>query len=234
MSGYIPKEQLAAYKRWEMDDFATPRPRARQPAQATPLQAAPAEPVAPPVPNPALPTAEELEGIYNEAQQAGHDAGYAAGQEAGYQAGLQAAQEQIERLAALADNFRNSLHDLEQTAADQLLQLSLEVARQVIRSELRQHPENLAAVVREGLAALPLNHSAVSLHLNPADAALTAEHLGELFTQSGWRIIEDPAVTQGGCRLNAGTSEVDATLETRWRRVLESLGAPNLPPPEMP
>jgi flagellar assembly protein FliH len=28
----------------------------------------------------------------------------------------------------------------------------------------------------------------------------------------------------GGCRVELGASEVDATLETRWRRVLESIG----------
>jgi len=234
MPGYIPKEQLAAYKRWEIDDFDSPRPKVKPQPPIPPAHVVQPEAAVETVANPALPTAEELESIYNEAQQSGHDAGYAAGQEAGYQAGLQAAQEQIDRLAALANNFQQSLHDLEQTAADQLLELALEVARQVIRSELRQRPENLAAVVREGLAALPLNHSAVSLHLNPADAALTGEHLGELFNQSGWRIIEDPAIAIGGCRLSAGTSEVDATLETRWKRVLESLGAPNLPPPELP
>lgn len=229
MSGYIPKEQLAAYKRWEVDAFDAPtRPKAAKPA---PTPASPKAPTAtpeapPPPPNPALPTAEELERIYNEAQQSGYDAGFAAGQEAGKQEVQAKIQEKLARLEALANNFREALLDLDQVAADQLLHLSLEISRQVIRNELHTHPENLAAVVREGLAALPLNHGAVALHLSPEDAPLLGEHLGELFSQSGWRIIEDPTISTGGCRLFAGTSEVDATVETRWRRVLESLGVP--------
>lgn len=230
MSGYIPKEQLAAYQRWEVDAFDAPaRPKAdrQAPEQAFAASTPPPETIAPP--NPALPTAEELEAIYNEAQHNGYEAGFAAGQEAGQQAAMAQVEEKLGHLETLANNFRQALLDLDQVAADQLLHLSLEIARQVLRSELHAHPENLAAVVREGLAALPLNHGPVALHVSPEDASLIGEHLGELFTQSGRRIIEDSAVTPGGCRLLAGASEVDATIETRWKRVLESIGAPEPP-----
>ena len=49
-------------------------------------------------------------------------------------------------------------------------------------------------------------------------------HLGEQLAHNGWRIIEDGNITAGGCRVEAGASEVDATLETRWRRVLDAIG----------
>jgi hypothetical protein len=39
-----------------------------------------------------------------------------------------------------------------------------------------------------------------------------------------WRIIDDSTLTAGGCRVELGASEVDATLETRWRRVIEAIG----------
>ena len=38
------------------------------------------------------------------------------------------------------------------------------------------------------------------------------------------QMMGDNPLTQGGCRVELGSSEVDATLETRWRRVIESIG----------
>jgi flagellar assembly protein FliH len=63
------------------------------------------------------------------------------------------------------------------------------------------------------------------LHLNPADATSIREQIGEQLQQSGTHIVDDVTVTPGGCSLKAGISEIDATMETRWRRVLESIGS---------
>jgi flagellar assembly protein FliH len=37
-------------------------------------------------------------------------------------------------------------------------------------------------------------------------------------------VVEDPQIERGGCRLETPSTEIDATLETRWRRVIASLG----------
>ena len=62
------------------------------------------------------------------------------------------------------------------------------------------------------------------LFAHPQDAALIRSHLGDQLAHNNWRIIEDQTLTPGGCRVELGSSEVDATLETRWRRVIESIG----------
>ncbi len=79
-------------------------------------------------------------------------------------------------------------------------------------------------VVREAIASLPLHHGHPALFLTPEDAALVRQHLGEQLNHNGWRILEDSSLHRGGCRIESGASEVDATLETRWRRVLEAIG----------
>jgi len=61
------------------------------------------------------------------------------------------------------------------------------------------------------------------LYLQPDDAALVREHLGEELSQNGWRLVEDPELQRGGCRMETGTNQVDATMQTRWRRIAESL-----------
>jgi flagellar assembly protein FliH len=89
---------------------------------------------------------------------------------------------------------------------------------------LKVQPERLLPIIREALAALPLHHGPVTLSVHPDDAPLVREHLGEYFSHGGGRIQEDPDIAPGGCRLQAGNSEVDASLPTRWRRILEGIG----------
>lgn len=219
----IPKDQLAAYQRWQIGSFdqekVPPAPPSRAPAATPPPEVEVVSGVA-------LPTAEGLERIHNEAQQEGYRIGFEAGQQAGFEAGAAAVRQEAERLAAAADNFCNALAQLDQEVADTILELSLEVSRQVVQSTLATRPESIISVIREALNALPLHHGAINLHLHPNDAELLRTHLGNQVAQSGWHLVEDPGIEPGGCVIKAGASEIDATLATRWKRVVESIGVP--------
>lgn len=221
MSGYIPKEQLDAYRRWQVDSFDPPKPEPEQPEPASAFDAEAEEVVS----GVGLPTAEDIERMHEQAHQEGYQAGFEEGRQEGYRLGLEAAQAEAQRIAALGDNIEAALASVDQAVADQLLELALETARQVLRASLAAKPDALLPVIREAMAALPLHHGHVSLHINPSDGEMVREHLGEHFQQSGWRIVDDKEITAGGCLIQAGNSEVDATLETRWKRVLEAIGA---------
>ncbi len=54
--------------------------------------------------------------------------------------------------------------------------------------------------------------------------ALVRQHLGEQLSHGGHRLQEDARLQRGECRIDGQGAQVDATLETRWRRVLESIG----------
>lgn len=213
--GFIPKEQLSAYTRWQLDSFDSPL-APPPPPEPSPLPTAEPEIVE----NFPLPTAEDIERIHAEAQEAGY--------QAGYEEGFQAAQAEVaaiaERFNAIADNFQHALSDIDQGIADDVLAMALEVAHQVLRTALAVNPELILPTIREALAALPLHHGHVTVHVNPEDVELVREQMGDQFSHSGWRIAEDADVPAGGCRLVAGASEVDARVETRWQRVIEAIG----------
>lgn len=239
MAGYIPREQLQAYTRWEADEFGMPHKPA--PPEPEPEPIAPAPPAEPepeivPMETVQLPTAEDIERIHNEAHQSGYEAGYEAGlqagQEAGYSAGEAEGREaamttvlaQAEQLQSLCKSLDDALATLDQEMAESLLACSLEIARQLTRSSITARPEILLPIIREAMAALPLHHGAVILKVHPDQAELVQEHLGEQFSHSGWRIQADAEIEAGGCKVEAGSSEIDATLPTRWRRTLEAIG----------
>lgn len=223
MSGVIPKEKLANYQRWQIGSFdqkptvTSPPPQPAPATSAVPQESAPAEP--------GPPSAEEIARIHEEARASGYEAGLEEGREAGERAGQEAAQEEAERIRALIGNIETALGELDQTLADNVLKLALEVAAQLTQGAIKANTEVLLPVIREAISNLPLHHAQITLRLNPADAANVRKHLGEQLTQGGSQIIEDAEITPGGCQVRAGSSEVDATIETRWRRVLEAIGA---------
>jgi flagellar assembly protein FliH len=69
--------------------------------------------------------------------------------------------------------------------------------------------------------------------VNPNDKALVDHALADLLTARAARTVADPSITTGGCRVVAPGAEIDATLESRWRRVIASMGreAPALAEP---
>ena len=224
MTGFIPKEKLTAYQRWEVaafDEAEQAALRAAKEAETQPdpttiqSETDPVEQIDTPV---ALPTAADIERMHAEA----HEQGYAAG----YEEGIVKANEIAAHLDELLTSLHQSLKALDQQVADQLLATAVEIAQQVLRQSLHIKPELLLPVVREAIATLHPHPGHPLLFVNPNDAELIRKHLGDQLAHNNWRIIEDSNLTAGGCRVEHSASQVDATLETRWRRVIESIGIP--------
>jgi len=207
---FIPKEKLTAYERWELDDFGSSRPSrpVRLAEKTNPPASTGQEPTI------SFPTADEIERIHQEA----HKLGYAAG----YEEGTARVRMEALRLHTLADDIDKALARVDQELAQETLALAIEVARQVVRQTLQIKPEVVLEVVREALAQLPHHHTSIYLH--PEDASLVRRYVGDQLAHAGHRILEDALLTRGGCRVEASGSQIDATLETRWRRVMEVLG----------
>lgn len=229
---YIPKENLTAYERWEVAAFDEAERMAKAMREAGAPEPAsestPAEPAAPPpVAEPAI-TEEELaalrEQAFAEGRAAGFEDGFKSGQADGYANGESLVKAETRRLATLASAYAVAIETAETRLADELLSLAIDLAGQVLRTSLRLRPELMVPAVREAIAALANVHGHPNLLVNPADADLLHGQLGEQLAHTGWRILEDPRIVRGGCRIENGGAEIDATLDTRWRRVIEVLG----------
>jgi flagellar assembly protein FliH len=195
MNSTVTKDRDNALRRWEPATFAAPR-RNQMPGN--------------------LPTAEKVEQIYQQATEQGY--------QAGYNQGFAAAREQSERMAALVKGLQNELAVLDQTVAQDLLQLALAIANQVVTTALQVKPELIVPLVREAVQGLAHNGAPASLTLNPSDAQLVRETMGEHLQHGGVKVIEDKALARGGCRLHSAGGTIDAAVETRWKRVVEAIG----------
>ncbi len=224
MSGIIPKETLSGFQRWEIGDFS-PRRTVAPPPSAVPVETG--EPNESPgmlINDVVLPTAEDIEQIHEQARREGYDAGHAEGRQAAQEEAAALIADTSSKMAELIGNLQVALAHMDQTIGEQILDLALEVSAQVLRGSIAARRDVLLPVIREALTALPLHHGHVALHLNPQDCDSVRDQIGENLAQTGTQIVSDPEITPGGCMLRAGASEVDATIETRWKRVLEAIG----------
>jgi flagellar assembly protein FliH len=126
------------------------------------------------------------------------------------------------RLHTLVEQLERALGEFDQQVAEELLALSLEVARQVVRQSIAVRPTVILDVVREALQQLPHQHAAIYLH--PEDASLVRSYLGDQLAHAGHRLFEEAGIARGGLRVEAGGSHLDAGVATRWQRVVESMG----------
>lgn len=202
----IPKEQLSAYQRWELDSFE----------EATPRD-----------PGFIIPTAQEIEQIHQNAHQEGYAAGRQQGYDEGYRQGIGEASAKANQIQSILSNFNLELEQLDQEIARDILDLALTIAKQVLHQALDANPEMLLSIIRESLSQLPPFNQHAHLMLNPLDAPLVREQMGDQLEHTGWKILEDPRIERGGCKIETTTNQVDASLSNRWQRVVSAIAGTN-------
>ncbi|MBI5750927.1 MAG: flagellar assembly protein FliH [Hydrogenophilales bacterium] len=164
-----------------------------------------------------LPTADEIQRI----QQQAYQEGFAAGMKDGRAEGQSVAQQ----MQALMAELHQSMQQFEITMAQEIMDLALDIARQMVRSALAVNPELVLAVVREAIESLPQTNQNPTLILHPEDALLVRDMLAHEYQESVWRVVDDPLMQRGGCRVETGATEIDANMESRWQRIVAALGS---------
>ncbi|MBL8497184.1 flagellar assembly protein FliH [Nitrosomonas sp. JL21] len=212
-----------AYRRWEMDpldvlDSISNDQPGKPEANAQSDQSKKTE----------LPTEAEVTSIFEHAKKegfaAGHQEGYALGYTEGRKAAETAVKTEVSRMQMVLSNLDHDLQQLDQLIADDVLALGIALAKKMIAQTLEIKPEFIVPIVQEAIRNLPNAMQHPRLYLHPEDADIVHAHLEKHRVQEDWSIREDEQLTRGGCRIEANGSEVDATLEVRWHRVLAAIG----------
>ena len=214
-SRFIPREEIDDVAAWR---FAAMDGSDELPAlsdEAPMAEAAPA--------NEAL-LAEAREQAYAEGFRHGHDAGAQSVREAMEASMRRSAEESAVRMAQLLRTTREHLKHSEQQISRHILDIAVDLARQVVRRELVQDPSPLQGVVNEALSQLIDDGLPATVRMNPADLALMKGALLETLGEPQPALVADASISPGGCVLESATNSVDATLEKRWLRAIGNLG----------
>ena len=154
----------------------------------------------------------------------GHEEGFSQGKQQGIEEGLADAKGLIERLEQIVKQIENPLATVDTLVESSLLNLATNLAKAVIGSEVKTHPEHILSVMRQGIDALPIKKQDVSIRLNPSDVELVEQaYSASQLERNKWEIESDPTLSQGDCIIGSLKSEVDMGLNLRTQAVLSYL-----------
>jgi flagellar assembly protein FliH len=111
---------------------------------------------------------------------------------------------------------------------EDLLKLTVLVAKKIIQQELVQQPEILAKIISAAISSVT-ELDRVSVRLNPADYSVVNSdrqtYFGNLGDETHILLSPDESVEPGGCMVDTNTGTVDARIETQldeiYRQFLE-------------
>ncbi len=228
---FIPREELEGFSAWKPGSFGDDpslKPKAaaavpdaealrRQAEELALAQARRAEEAR------QLAEAARVQAL-QEAREGGYHDGYRDGLEALENFKRSFATQTSAQVGALLQQFQQQLDGVEQHLAHRVTGIVLEVARQVLRSELLLRPESVLAVTQEALGSLLTSARHVVLRVHPDDHALIADGCAELLAARGARLQRDAQIERGGCLVESDIATVDARVGTRWHRAMVALG----------
>ncbi|MCR5885979.1 flagellar assembly protein FliH [Rhizobacter sp. J219] len=213
---FIPREELNSFAAWKPGALTGNEGAPQAPVQ----RAEPPAPPAPPKPSPE----EELAAHVKAARSAGYQDGYRDGLVAldGFKQSY--ASQITAQVGTLAESYGRQLDALQQDMARALAVSATHLARQIVRSELTQRPELVAAVAQEAVDTLLRSAQHITLRVHPDDHVLVTQGAAEVLEARGARVLSDASITRGGCVVESDIGVIDASVEARWRRAAASLG----------
>lgn len=215
-SRFIPREEIDAVAAWSFSSMDA--------GQTVPAPLAEPEPEPQPPIDLDLMLQEARQQAYAEGFQHGHDAGSQETRDALEAVIRRSAEETAVRMGQLLHSMGDQLIAAEQHIARQILELSCDIARQVVRQELKVNTRHLRAVIGEALEQMVEDGLPATVRMNPEDLALMKGALLETLGENAPELVADPDISPGGCLIQSPSSVVDATMEKRWARAVGNLG----------
>lgn len=236
---YIPAELATKATTWLLPDIGhgDPIPSAEKEAREREERAAAAaKEVVEDVEPLALPTADEIEAVFEAARQDGYQAGYQAGlvegqtkgEQRGHEQAYANAQEEIQRLqaqlGALIEKFEPPADSQLLSLQQLIVQIVRRLTQKLVMTELTTPTPHIENLVQACLGLLPsLSPQAkpvVTLH--PDDLAyLHGESMiSDIMSRCDW--VGDETLAPGGCKVDTPSSHLDARLEARMNDVLDA------------
>jgi flagellar assembly protein FliH len=168
--------------------------------------------------------AKDQQALLHAARQAGYQDGYRDGLVALESFKRSLVQQNVAQFGALLTSFDAQLDALEQQMAQTIARAATEIARQVVRDELQANPQRVARVAQEAINAVLMNARHIVVQVNPEDQTRVEQGAAEVIGARGARMVSDPSIERGGCRVTSDVGTVDARISARWTQATSTVG----------
>jgi flagellar assembly protein FliH len=202
---FIPREELGDFASWQPGTFGD----GLSAAAATQPE----------------PTASDWQARIDAARQAGYQDGYRDGTAALESFKQSFAQQATSQIGALLDAFDAQLQELDADIARAVADTAVQLARQVLRAEIRTSPEVVVRVAQEAVGAIMLSARHISVQVHPQDLPMVAEGATEALAARGARLSPNLALARGGVIVQSDVGGIDARIGARWAQAAAALGS---------
>lgn len=145
----------------------------------------------------------------------------------GYRAGLEQAESDINALRAKIADFISAKKEVFEYIAPDILEISVDIARKIIKKEVEQNPQVILDSIVEVMRTISKEESRITVKVNPLQADLVKTELPEYISSMGVEakitVLPDDTIEEGGCILNTNNGIVDASLDTQLDIIKEAL-----------
>ena len=145
----------------------------------------------------------------------------------GYQAGLEAAKADIAQLKESLNTFLSAKQEVFDYIAPDILEISVDIAKKIIKKELSQDPQQIIDSIIEILKTLSKEESKVTIRVNPVQVSIVKQQMPSVLEQAGLDakvlVVPDETMSEGGCLVTTTNGVIDATIETQINIICEAL-----------
>lgn len=147
--------------------------------------------------------------------------------EEGYRKGLEAANSDMQNFRDNIASFMKAPKDVFEYIAPDILEISVDIAKKIIKKEVESDPQVLINTIVEVLKTVSKSEPKVNIRVRPQAVQYIKDTLPNITYQYGIdakiNIVADPAIEEGGCIFQTNNGIVDASIDTQLEIIKKAL-----------
>lgn len=147
--------------------------------------------------------------------------------EEGYRLGIEKAAADIDNFKTELSKFMNAKKDVFEYIAPDILEISVDIAKKIIKKELESDPQVLINTIVDVLKTVSKNEPKIIIKVRPQSVQFIKDTIPNITYQYGIdskiNIVADPSIEDGGCIFQTSNGIVDASIETQVEIIKKAL-----------
>ena len=161
----------------------------------------------------------------SEIERDAYEKGFSQGHKDGLELGKKRLAESAKRLETVIKGLSELKMRLYREAEEEILRLAIEIAKKIVHKELSIDSNAVLGTIRKAMEFLN-GRTSIRILLNPADMDKVEEALPQIKAEKkldGIELVPDPTVGRGGCILETGFGNINATIEDQLAAIADEL-----------
>ena len=147
--------------------------------------------------------------------------------EEGYRKGMEQASADMEAFRNSLLEFMNAPKNVFEYIAPDILEISVDVAKKIIKKEVESDPQVLVNTIVDVLKTVSKSEPKINIRVKPQAVQFIKDTLPNITYQYGIdakiNVVADPSIEEGGCVFQTNNGIVDASIDTQLEIIKKAL-----------